>query len=539
MAYFGESLVGVASEWFINQDISHWHVWDDMAQAFIKHFQYNIDIAPDRNSLSNMKKKPTESFREYAIKWREQAARVKSPMDNHELITVFLEAQEPDYFQNMISAMGRPFAEAIKIGDMVENGLLAGRIKLKQMGVIGLIAPHHMHPDSHGFKANARYDYHLGAPGHNTDDCWTLKRAIERLIAEKLIVVTNGEDPPNMTINPLPVYNDVHFVGIIGRDQEYKPVGQAEMTAGTIQERTKLEVSPREDVSMIVKGAPSLEKATLFVPNVSRLEVCSNFTSPRLYILGGHLITRQNKGGTSGIIEPIIIKPTIQPHVANTKIIPWNYNKIVVTYKGKEIIEEVGETGEEHARVLIKILNEAHISEKTTVNQLEKVANRFFEVNKISFTDEELPEEGAGHNRALHLIIKYEGHYVKRVMVDEGSSVDNSRPDLKKLSNFEIMHQEVKYDENEAVEEIKRELEQFENKPRPNLNETEPINIGGHEEVRETKLSIHAEQETRDALIQILFEYRDVFSWSYDDMPGLSADLVVHKLPTYPDFPPV
>ena len=34
MAYFGESLTGVASEWFIDQDISHWHVWDDMAQDF-------------------------------------------------------------------------------------------------------------------------------------------------------------------------------------------------------------------------------------------------------------------------------------------------------------------------------------------------------------------------------------------------------------------------------------------------------------------------------------------------------------------------
>ncbi|XP_070049211.1 uncharacterized protein [Nicotiana tomentosiformis] len=128
MAYFGESLLGVASEWFIDQDISHWHVWDDMAQAFVKQFQYNIDIVPDRNSMSNMKKKPTESFREYAIKWREQSTRVKPPMDNHELITVFLEAQEPDYFQNMMSAMGKPSAEAIKIGEMVENGLKTGRI---------------------------------------------------------------------------------------------------------------------------------------------------------------------------------------------------------------------------------------------------------------------------------------------------------------------------------------------------------------------------------------------------------------------------
>ncbi|XP_070025157.1 uncharacterized protein [Nicotiana sylvestris] len=50
--------------------------------------------------------------------------------------------------------------------------------------------------------------------------------------------------------------------------------------------------------------------------------------------------------------------------------------------------------------------------------------NRFFEVNRISFTDDELPEEGAEHNRALHLVVKCEGHYVKRVMVDGGSSVD-------------------------------------------------------------------------------------------------------------------
>ncbi|XP_070031821.1 uncharacterized protein [Nicotiana tomentosiformis] len=112
MAYFGESLTGVASEWFIDQDTSHWHVWDDIARAFVRQFQHNIDIAPDRNSLSNLKKKSTESFREYAIKWREQAAR----------------GQEPDYFQNMMSAVGKSFLEAIKIGEMVENGLKTGKI---------------------------------------------------------------------------------------------------------------------------------------------------------------------------------------------------------------------------------------------------------------------------------------------------------------------------------------------------------------------------------------------------------------------------
>ncbi|XP_075096056.1 uncharacterized protein LOC142174182 [Nicotiana tabacum] len=128
MAYFRESLTRVASEWFLDQDTSRWYVWDDMAQAFVKQFQYNIDIAPDCNSLSNLKKKPSESFREYAIKWREQAAQVKPPMNDHELITVFLQAQEPDYFQNMMSTVDKSFSEAIKMGEMIENGLKTRKI---------------------------------------------------------------------------------------------------------------------------------------------------------------------------------------------------------------------------------------------------------------------------------------------------------------------------------------------------------------------------------------------------------------------------
>ncbi|XP_070024893.1 uncharacterized protein [Nicotiana sylvestris] len=128
MAYFGESLVGIASEWYMDQDISRWHIWDDLARDFVRQFQYNIDIVPDRNSLSNLKKKPSESFREYSIKWREQASRVKPPMDEIKMVNTFLQAQESDYFQNMMSAMGKPFAEAIKIGEMVENGLKRGRI---------------------------------------------------------------------------------------------------------------------------------------------------------------------------------------------------------------------------------------------------------------------------------------------------------------------------------------------------------------------------------------------------------------------------
>ena len=112
--------------------------------------------------------------------------------------------------------------------------------------------------------------------------------------------------------------------------------------------------------------------------------------------------------------------------------------------------------------------------------------------------------------------------------------------DPKKLSDLITMNPKSKeYDEDEADEEIKRGLDQFENKPKPNLGETEVFNLGTPEEVKEIKISIHVDRTIRDDIIQVLIEYKDVFAWSYDYMPGLSADLVVHKLPIHPDFPPV
>lgn len=52
------------------------------------------------------------------------------------------------------------------------------------------------------------------------------------------------------------------------------------------------------------------------------------------------------------------------------------------------------------------------------------MAERFFAVNQISFSKNDLLLEGAAHNKALHLTVKCEGFYVKRVMVDGGLVVD-------------------------------------------------------------------------------------------------------------------
>nr|XP_016509786.1 PREDICTED: uncharacterized protein LOC107827208 [Nicotiana tabacum] len=558
-------------------------------------------------------------------------------MKEAEMIDYFLQAQDPDYLHYMLAAIGKPFAEAIKIGEIVENGMKSGKMvsqaalkattqaiqsgsgsfgnrkkkdegsmmasgfgevqrgivpsyvqfqqgqsdspqhyyppqgprysvpsqqyivfnaqayarppnhqqwrapipqgarpnfqapynprprqeyvreqdpkkeftpigesytslfrKLMQLKLIEPIMPRYVNPNSKGFDSNARCEYHSNTQGHSTENCWTLKKAIENLIEAKAIVVTNNEDTPNITNNPLPAHDNTHFIGMIGDDRDYKQSRKTEMIVGTIGPEPKVIVRPPQLAPLIVKGASSSsnlagsEKMVLYVPgSTKKIEV--QLGGPRLYIPGGIQKIVPNNA-LRNITEPVVIRPVAQLPVSNPKAIPWNYNKTVMTYKGNEIVEEIDEMAgwtrsgrryspeelrkvkqakenhfpvkeavseketkdflkkvkmqdysfidqlrktpaqisllslllhsEEHRRVLIKTLNEAYVPEKTTVNQLEKMAERFFEVNKISFSDDDLPEEGAGHNKALHLMVKCEGHYVKGVMIDGGSSVD-------------------------------------------------------------------------------------------------------------------
>ncbi|XP_075078566.1 uncharacterized protein LOC142164571 [Nicotiana tabacum] len=508
MAYFGETLVGIASEWYMDQDISRWHIWDDLARDFVSQFQYNIDIAPDRNSLSNLKKKSSESFREYAVKWPEQAARVKPPMDETEMSAISTTSQaiqggsggvanrnkkeevamatlsvrkprsarlhfsekppQHDYpHQDAAYAMDlQPYAvmnaqpysrpqqqfhqnraqfprnqlphhaqynprppqnnfpynararEPLRKTNFTPIGESYSILfpKLVQMGLLQPVPPNRQNPESPSYQPGARCAYHSGVEGHDTESCWTLKKGFENLIEQKRIVLKD-EDIPNVTNNSLPAHNNGPVIGMICEDKEFDPSLKAIIAIADVEKK------PKADRSM---------------------------TDPTA--------------------------------------IPWNYNEAVVTYKGKEVLGEVNETNlaekylnleevnnvtkkrfplkklvsaeeaeeffrkmktadyeiidqlqkspaqvsllsllmnsTEHQKVLIKTLNEAYVPIETTVEQLERMAKRFFTINQISFSKNDLPPEGATHNKALHLIVKCEGYYVKRVMLDGGSGVD-------------------------------------------------------------------------------------------------------------------
>uniref|UniRef100_A0A2N9FC34 Integrase catalytic domain-containing protein n=1 Tax=Fagus sylvatica TaxID=28930 RepID=A0A2N9FC34_FAGSY len=54
-----------------------------------------------------------------------------------------------------------------------------------------------------------------------------------------------------------------------------------------------------------------------------------------------------------------------------------------------------------------------------------------------------------------------------------------------------------------------------------------------------SRLGTRCTTEQKEALIALLREFHEIFAWSYQDMPGLDTDIVVHKIPLKPECKPV
>ncbi|XP_070002924.1 uncharacterized protein [Nicotiana sylvestris] len=488
-------------------------------------FQYNIDIDPDKNLLSNLKKKSSESFREYAVKWREQAARVKPPMDETEMVSVFLQAQNTDYYQNMMFAMGKPFAETIKIGEMVENGLKTGRIlsqsairatsqaiqggsggvanrKKKEEVAMAISSvrkprlprpyfpartPQHCYPHQDVAYAmvprpyavmNAQpyvrpqqqlnqnrapfprnqpprqaqynprppqnsfpYNAHAREPprmANFTPIGESYSSLFPKLVQmEQKRIVLKDEDVPNVTNNPLPTHNNGPVIGMICKDKEFDPALKAIIAITDVERKTKAVVkqdkgekkskpipqNTEKKVETKTGVAPSKD-AVLYVPWGNKKEQMS-LSPPRRFEL--------NKGSEMA----------------------------VVTYKGKEVLGEANETNPAEKYLNLEEVNKAtkkrfplkkpvsaeeaeeffskmKMASYEIIDQLRKspaqvsllsllmnsTKHQKVLIKTLNEAKFDLPPEGAAHNKALHLTVKCEGYYVKRVMLDSGSGVD-------------------------------------------------------------------------------------------------------------------
>lgn len=156
--------------------------------------------------------------------------------------------------------------------------------KLVQMGLLQPVPQTRQNLESPSYRHSARCAHHSGVEGHDTEDCWTLKRAIENLIEQKREVLKD-EEIPNLTNNPLSAHNNGPFIGLICEDKEFDPALKSIISIADIEKKpmavTKQEKgmkksnSAAQSVKNMVgtkTGAVPPKDAILYVPRAPTKE---------------------------------------------------------------------------------------------------------------------------------------------------------------------------------------------------------------------------------------------------------------------------
>lgn len=125
---FWDSLYGASFDWYMSLECSKIRSWKDLSEAFLKQYKYNLDMAPTRLQLQNQVCKNSETFKEYTLRWREMASRVRPTLTDAELVDIFMSTLQGMYYEKMVGSSLSDFADIVTIGERIENGLKMGKI---------------------------------------------------------------------------------------------------------------------------------------------------------------------------------------------------------------------------------------------------------------------------------------------------------------------------------------------------------------------------------------------------------------------------
>ncbi|GAU36250.1 hypothetical protein TSUD_214470 [Trifolium subterraneum] len=187
--YFQDSLTGAALRWYMDLDRANVSSFNDLASAFIRQYNYNSYLTPDRDELRALAQKESESFKEYAQRWREFAAQIRPPVEEKELFKLFLHTLSPFLYEKMVGVVSRSFAEMVEMRMCLEEGVRQGRLTREK-------APTNTARDmATTFQRRKNLKLAWG-PGHDVERCYPLKKAVQDLIRNK--VLSFKDENPNV-----------------------------------------------------------------------------------------------------------------------------------------------------------------------------------------------------------------------------------------------------------------------------------------------------------------------------------------------------
>ncbi|XP_052881220.1 uncharacterized protein LOC128289414 [Gossypium arboreum] len=382
--YFQDILVGAAAKWYNQLSRARISSWRDLAQAFMQQYNHVTGMTPDRITLQNMEKKPNESFRQYAQRWREVAMQrwqdrggncQRSALrrkDNEVNNTSSYNPKAVTVCQPKVTAVGQQDSQKQGSGSRQNSEKVSFtpipvtyRELYQSLFNAHAIAPFHLkllQPlYSKWYNANAKCEYHTGISGHSIENCTGFKKIVERLI--RMGVVKFDDTLSNE--NPLPNHGDqgVNIVGDTGTRRIKDGVAEVRTPMKVIwEEMVKKEIitskgrnrgvrdycefhaeegheiQEYEEFKVLVQGLMDNKELEFYEASLDEGHICTLEGRPknqnRLRIIIS--LPRNNEVEIPAVPKVIIHKPVSFPYNDNKRV-PWNYN-CNVTMSEKEDI---------------------------------------------------------------------------------------------------------------------------------------------------------------------------------------------------------
>ncbi|GAU51747.1 hypothetical protein TSUD_415400 [Trifolium subterraneum] len=555
--YFQDSLTGAALRWYMDLDRANVSSFNDLASAFIRQYNYNSYLAPDRDELRALTQKERESFKEYAQRWREIAAQILPAVEEKQLCKLFLHTLNPFFYEKMVGIVSRSFTEMVEMGMCLEEGLFEE--KEPEVGMVAQGGPQSRYPIYQHVSAitptqqpqmtqapppqypypyqqpypqqpqirpqtpqqpynypnrtqrNPPFDpipmkyadllhallaknfvqtrppppmpavlptwyrsdltcaFHQGAPGHDVERCYALKKAVQELIRNK--VLSFKDENPNVRNNPLPNHgSSVHFiqgcqetstilsvkdiktplVPIHSKMCEAKLFSHDHVTCekclknpqgcSRVQEdiqrlmdKGELVVTKKsEDVCVIVPEFNASDRLEMIYnsgePTVNPLVICLPGPMPytSLRAVPYRYDATMLQDGEEIPIPPLISVDNIADNskiLRSGRILPGVVQGKTSSSVEKTQIPDSSRTGE-RVEALMKVLDQAYVDHDVTLGQFGSIVGNVTACNNLSFSNEELPERGRDHNLALHISVSCKFDSLSNVLVDTGSSLN-------------------------------------------------------------------------------------------------------------------
>nr|XP_027095987.1 uncharacterized protein LOC113715883 [Coffea arabica] len=273
--------------------------------------------------------------------------------------------------------------------------------------------------------------------------------------AGEIVIRKREAQGPNVNRNPLPEHANI--IGIILDDTEYvEPVKELTREAevfGVTDQPFVIELPFEEDekpfiLDLTPAESEALEPVVIEFPKqepvLSLQQVPWNYDEPDVQI-GEKSIAKKEvsvvtrSGKVASPFENTIpiqannSEPLVKPTITEKKALDFlkrlqrsEYNVVEKLSKSPAQISmlDLLFSSDMHRDALIEVLTKAQIPKDISVDNFSHVVGNVLFTKQNIFSDEELPAEGIGHNKALYIVVRCNGKMLPKVLIDNGSALN-------------------------------------------------------------------------------------------------------------------